>query len=129
MTYLEKIKILCKEQKKTVRSLEEYCGLSKGVAYKWNTSTPGIDTISKCADFFGVPITYFTDEDAEPPIVDIKVVLDQIIAQLGSEAQLNFSADNMPEDEKMKLYIGLQNVKQEFMLYRELKQQWQDENQ
>ena len=128
MTYLDKIKKLCKEQKKTVKSLEEYCGLSKGIAYKWNVSTPGVDTINKCAEFFNVPSTYFTGE-AEVPILDVKNILEQLIAQLGSDAQVNFSAADMPDDEKAFLNQGLQNALDKFQLYKKLKEDWQDENQ
>jgi transcriptional regulator with XRE-family HTH domain len=93
MTYLDKIRKLCKEQKKTIRNLEDFCGVSKGTAYKWNVSIPGVETVAKIAEFFDVPISYFTDEEVreeinnEPKIFDIDKELNEIIRKASMHDQ------------------------------------------
>lgn len=104
MSYLEKIKKLCKEQKKTIKSLEEYCGLSKGVAYKWRTSAPNVKTVAKIADFFDVPLDYFEDNnikeeiDNEPKVFDIDKELNDLIRKINISDQIAFSGEAVPSE-------------------------------
>jgi transcriptional regulator with XRE-family HTH domain len=127
MNSVSRVKALCKERKIAISRLERELGFANGYIGQLRKGTFPNDRLQKIADYFNVPITYFTED--EKPVIDVQAVLEQIIAQLGSDAQINFSADSMPEDEKMKLNLGLQSALEEFKLYKELKKTWQDENQ
>lgn len=58
MSLVEKIKMLCKEQKITVAELERKTGISNGQIRKWDVSTPGIDKLERIADYFDVSVDY-----------------------------------------------------------------------
>lgn len=55
----EKIVDLCKQQNISVSALEKKCGLGNATIQKWKDSRPNIDTLSKVAKYFGLPIEYF----------------------------------------------------------------------
>lgn len=59
----QKIKDLCKEKNISVYYLEKQLGLSTGSVCKWEKSMPKADTLSKVANYFGVPINYFLKSD------------------------------------------------------------------
>ena len=52
---------------KTQTQVATDLGLSKSIisAYEKNLRTPSVDIIIKIKDYFGVPISYFLDEDNE----------------------------------------------------------------
>ena len=129
MTFFDKVKELCKNNGTTITAFEREIGMSKGSAVKWKKSSPNTNTLMKVATYFNVPMDYFTDENAEPVTPDAKNILESLIASLGADAQINFSASEMPDDEREHLENALQTALDDFALYRKLKQQWQDDNQ
>ncbi|AVK82425.1 transcriptional regulator [Lysinibacillus sp. B2A1] len=58
MSLVEKIKMLCKEQKISIAELERKTGISNGQIRKWDVSTPGTDKVTLIADFFDVSLDY-----------------------------------------------------------------------
>lgn len=65
MGLYEKIKLLAKERKISIRKLEEDLGYGNGTIRRWDVATPGVDKIQKVADYFGVSTDYLlgrTDE-------------------------------------------------------------------
>lgn len=128
MTFYEKLKALCKQKGTTIAALEREIGISKGSASKWNTSVPSSTTVAKISAYLDVPSTYFTGE-TELQTPDAKNILEGLIASLGADAQVNFSANDMSDDEKAFLLKSLQNSLEKFELYKNLKNEWQDENQ
>lgn len=129
MTFYDKVKELCTNHGTTITAFEREIGMSKGSAVKWKKSIPNSTTLIKISTFFDVPMDYFTDENAEPITPDAKNILEGLIASLGADAQVNFSANDMSDDEKAFLLKSLQNSLEKFELYKNLKNEWQDENQ
>lgn len=117
----------------TRAKLADYLGLSRATITRWfndpKNPCPSHENIVAVAEFFNVPSTYFEDDAAEPVAPDAKSILEQVIASLGADAQVNFSASEMSEDEKAFLLKSLQNSLEKFELYKKLKEDWQDENQ
>ena len=122
MTFYDKVKELCHNNGTTITAFEREIGLSKGSAVKWKKSTPNTSTLIKIASFFNLSTDYFTDEDAEPPVIDAKAVVEQLIAQLGSDAQINFSADDMPDDEREIFATALDIALEKVNVLRKFKQ-------
>ena len=102
---------------------------SKGSAVKWKKSIPNANTLAKIATHFNVSMDYFADKNAEPIAPDAKNILEGLIASLGADAQVNFSSNDMSDDEKAFLLKSLQNSLEKFELYKNLKEEWQDDNQ
>ena len=68
---LDKIKLLCKNRGISVTQLEQELGFGNKAIYKWDVQTPGVDRVSKVADYFGVSIDYLvSDEDEEESEID-----------------------------------------------------------
>jgi len=59
---VEIIRRLCKEQGKTLFSLEKECGFGNGVIHKWDRSSPSVDKVKAVADALGVPVAYLIGE-------------------------------------------------------------------
>ena len=64
MYIIDKINALLAEHGKTGSDLTRALGLSNGVYSQWNTKTtqPSRRNLKRIADYFGVPVSYFTDE-------------------------------------------------------------------
>ncbi len=65
MTTLDRIKILCKEKKMNITSLEKKCGFSQNSIVKWAKTSPSVDKIICVARYFNVSADYLlclTDE-------------------------------------------------------------------
>lgn len=64
MTFYEKLEFLCKNRGITVTSLANELGYSSSAGTTWKKSKglPRNSTIKKITDYFGIPITYFSDE-------------------------------------------------------------------
>jgi transcriptional regulator with XRE-family HTH domain len=131
MSLFEKIQELCKTRNITIGGLEKALGFSNGSIRKLRDkySTMSAERLNKVADYFGVSLSYFKEEETELPTPDAKNILEQVIASLGADAQVNFSASEMSEDEKAFLLKSLQNSLEKFELYKSLKEEWQDDNQ
>ena len=59
----EKIEELCKKENVSVTALETKLGFGKCTIMKWKTSNPTVDKLKKVADYFGVSIEYFLEEE------------------------------------------------------------------
>ena len=53
---LDNIKILCKENKISIASLEQRLGIGNGTIGRWDKSSPTTDKIKAVADYFGCTI-------------------------------------------------------------------------
>jgi len=62
---LKKIEVLCEKENITIGLLEKKLGFGKRTISKWKTSIPGADKLKKVADYFGVPMEYFMEEEPE----------------------------------------------------------------
>lgn len=56
------IRRLCKEQGKSLFSLEKECGLGNGTINKWDRNSPSVDKVKAVADALGVPVAYLIGE-------------------------------------------------------------------
>jgi len=59
---VDKIRQLCKEQGKTIFSLEQECGFGNGVIHKWDRSSPSVAKVLAVANVLGVPVSYLIGE-------------------------------------------------------------------
>lgn len=90
---VSKIRQLCKEQGKTLFSLEQECGFGNGTIHKWDRSSPSIMKIRAVADALGVSVSYLIGEqekkpaptDVDGPALDARL-LERLI-QLSPEEQ------------------------------------------
>ena len=48
----------------SISSVEQAVGLSAGSISKWKTVSPSVNNLKKVADYFGVSIEYFLEDDA-----------------------------------------------------------------
>ncbi len=65
MTFLEKLKKLCKANNVAIARLERDMGLSRGAVYKWNEYSPHTETLIKLSKYFNVPIEYWAGDDVK----------------------------------------------------------------
>jgi transcriptional regulator with XRE-family HTH domain len=59
----DKIVKLCEENNISVLVLEEKLGFGKCTISKWKKSSPTVNKLKKVADYFGVSVDYFLDDD------------------------------------------------------------------
>lgn len=60
----QKVQDLCKERNISVTKLETSISVGKGTILKWKTMKPKADTLYKVAQFFGLPMEYFLEEQS-----------------------------------------------------------------
>ena len=63
MGIYEKIQGLCKEHNLSIRKLERELNFGNNTIGKWKNSNPSVEKLQAVADFFDVPIKYFTDQE------------------------------------------------------------------
>ena len=93
LAVVDKIRKLCKEQGKTLFSLEKECGFGNGVIHKWDRSSPSVAKVAVVADALGVSVSYLIDEkekkpaptDGDGPALDARLV--ERLIQLTPEDQ------------------------------------------
>ncbi len=93
MTFYEKVITICTQNGVAITSMCEQIGLTKSAATNWKTTgaTPRPSTVKKVADFFGVPVEYFsTDVD-----INVSTVQDNhgIIGNTHAPVTINGSGD------------------------------------
>lgn len=81
MGLYDKIKILAKERKISIRRLEEDLGYGNGSIRRWEENTPGIDKVEKVADYFGVSTDYLLGRKPKTEMpTDLDEILDGIMS-------------------------------------------------
>ena len=63
MGIYERIQELCKEHNLSIRKLERELNFGNNTIGKWKNSNPSVEKLQAVADFFDVPIKYFTDQE------------------------------------------------------------------
>ncbi|MEC1177663.1 helix-turn-helix transcriptional regulator [Metasolibacillus meyeri] len=105
MSLVEKIKVLCKEQKISIAELERKTGISNGQIRKWDVSTPGTDKVAIVADYFDVSVDYLlgrTDKKryydlTEKDERDIQEELQKMIEGLSTSGHAAFDGRTLDE--------------------------------
>lgn len=90
---VDTIRRLCKEQGKSLFSLEQECGLGNGSINKWDRSSPSVAKVRAVADALGVSVSYLiggqekkpTPKDGDGPALDARLV--ECLIQLSPEEQ------------------------------------------
>ncbi len=62
---VDRIRRLCKEQGKSLFSLEQECGFGNGTINKWDKNSPSVAKVLAVAEALGVPVSYLIGEDTE----------------------------------------------------------------
>jgi transcriptional regulator with XRE-family HTH domain len=57
----DKIEIICKEKKISVRSVEKAAGISNGAINKWNDASPTVKKLQAVANVLNIKITDLLD--------------------------------------------------------------------
>ncbi len=72
MQFFNKVQSLCQERGISVTALALALGFSKGTPTNWKTlkKPPRAENVKKIADYFGVPPSYFSEEEAEESLFD-----------------------------------------------------------
>ena len=66
MNFYDKVNNLCKKRGISISALAVELGYSKGTPTGWKTlSKPRAANIKKIADYFGVPVSYFLEGEAD----------------------------------------------------------------
>lgn len=60
---LKKIKKLCKKRGISISELERECKIGNATITRWDKSNPRLDTLKRVADYFGVTIEYFLENE------------------------------------------------------------------
>lgn len=73
MTFFDKLNQLCMQRGESVTSVAISLGYSRSISTTWKNTKgmPRPSTVKKLADYFGVPVSYFTDTNqaAQVPTV------------------------------------------------------------
>lgn len=108
MTIREKVKNLCDERGISIYKLEKDLGISNGSVKHWDTSMPSGDKILALSRYFGVPQTYFLEDDDKP-----EYYVDPQVSQMMQEIKDNpnfrilFDASKNLTEEDMKLLLDI----------------------
>ena len=72
MQFFNKVQSLCQERGISVTALALALGFSKGTPTNWKTmkKPPRAENVKKIADYFGVPPSYFSEDEAEESLFD-----------------------------------------------------------
>lgn len=60
---LTKVRYLCAVNGISIRRLEQELGFSEKLIFKWEKHTPSFENIKKVADYFGVSVDFFLDDE------------------------------------------------------------------
>ncbi|NME31335.1 helix-turn-helix domain-containing protein [Ligilactobacillus ruminis] len=113
MNLYDRIKALADTQKISIRRLEENIGFGNGTINRWRKNTPGVDKLSKAADYFKVSTDYLLgrtdDKTALSPkeMSDIGQLADRMLDGLESENSVNFYGEPMSDEDKASLKAAL----------------------
>lgn len=61
----EKIEKLVNDKNLSISYVEKKLGFGNGTIRGWKQCSPSVDKLKKVADYFGVSIEYFLEEDKE----------------------------------------------------------------
>lgn len=101
MNLYDRIKALADTQKISIRRLEENIGFGNGTINRWRKNTPGVDKLSKVADYFKVSTDYLLGRTDDKTALSSKEMSD--IGQLadrmldGAEERLRNNIVNLRE--------------------------------
>lgn len=118
MGLVERIKLLASEKKMTISELERKTNLGNGTISRWDSRVPGVDKLSRVADFFDVSVDYLlgkTDkrryyELTEKEKNDIAVQAEELIEGLTNGENLNFYGEPATKDQKDRLLIAIKTA-------------------
>lgn len=114
--FLERIKLLCKENGISQRKLEQELNLGNGATSKWVKSSPSIETLNRIAGYFNVSVDYLlgTEQTEKAPALtkrDERDIADFMEALEGGDT-LMYYGEPLSEEAKesikaaMRLGIG-----------------------
>ena len=94
---VDRIRRLCKEQGKSLFSLEQECGFGNGTVNKWDKNSPSVAKVLAVADALDVPLSYLIGEDTEKKPTPVSE--DGLDAELVALIK-RIPSDRMPEVER-----------------------------
>lgn len=100
----EKIKELSSKQRISITALEEKLKIANGTIRRWGTTNPGIDKVTKVADYFGVTVDYLLGRTEQKEVPDLTV--DQIL-----DSVENYSGGSLSDSDREMLRIIIEAKK------------------
>lgn len=92
-TFYEKYVALCAKKNKTPSGAAVDIGLSKGTANGWKTGRQPNDlTIAKIALYFGVPVSYFSEDNASSGGNNGKTAINGTFEMASAEEKMDMAA-------------------------------------
>lgn len=111
MTVYERLQMLCEGKGITVKQMEIDLGMTKGHAFKWNTSQPSTKYIAPLAEYFGVSQKYIlTGRDDSGYFIDPETKA--LAAELRNNKELRAVFDvakDMPKERLEAFYNLIKN--------------------
>ena len=104
MNSVSRVKALCKERKIAISRLEKELGFANGYIAQLRKGVFPDDRLKKIAEFFELPLEYFTDSnikeeiDNEPKVFDIDKELNDLIRKINISDQIAFSGEAVPSE-------------------------------
>ena len=81
----DKILLLCKNNKITIKDLEQVLGFGNKSLANWKTHTPGIESVIKVANYFKVSVDYLIGRDGQLTEDEVEVLM--LFRSLNTKAQ------------------------------------------
>lgn len=105
MGLYERIKLLAKERKISIRKLEEDLGYGNGTIGRWEKNSPGFDKVEKVADYFGVTTDYLSGREGKESSSDklSSTDLDEIL-----DGVMSFDGEPMTDNDREAIRAYLQ---------------------
>lgn len=113
----EKFEKLLKEKNLSTYRVSKDTGITSSTFADWKSgrSVPKLPKLQKIADYFGVPVSYFTDEEPKEDNFsardqrDIKRTLDKTLEALTSGEALMFDGEPIDEETTELLKLSIEN--------------------
>lgn len=113
----EKFEKLLKEKNLSTYRVSKDTGITSSTFADWKSgrSVPKLPKLQKIADYFGVPVSYFTDEEPKEDTFsardqrDIKRTLDKTLEALSSGEALMFDGEPIDEETTELLKSSIEN--------------------
>jgi repressor LexA len=124
MSFYDKVNELCRNKNRTIWSVAQDLGISKGTVSNWKglSRPPRQATIKAIADYFDVPLSYF-DDNSTPPIAANVYPVDGItyFDEVGTiKAGFGGTVDEVPTGERVPIPIEFlhRQPKEEYFVLR-----------
>lgn len=98
MNTVELVMELCANENISIRKLEQELAFANGYFRKLKKGAIPLDRLQKIADYFKLPLSYFTENASSEDAIDISKELNKTLAMLSTDNALYFDGEPMSEE-------------------------------